>query len=87
MAALASLGLDRTMEKKLRSVGICSAEELREAGSREAVRRLKAQYPSTCVVILYHLEAVLQGTEIKRLDSACKSELSAWFRRLSDQTA
>jgi len=41
--------------------GIHSAGELREAGSKQAVLRLKAQYPNTCVVILYHLEAALQG--------------------------
>ncbi|MDR1134234.1 MAG: TfoX/Sxy family protein [Synergistaceae bacterium] len=42
-------------EKKLRSAGIRGAEELIQAGSKEAVWRLKAQYSSACVVILYHL--------------------------------
>lgn len=81
MAALTSLGLGKTMEKKLNAVGICSAEELRETGSREAVRRLKAQYSSTCVVILYHLEASVQGIGIRQLDTACKAELKAWFKQ------
>ena len=82
MAALTSLGLGKTMEKKLHSVGICSAEELKDIGSKQAVFRLKAQYPNTCVVILYHLEAVIRGVEIKQLDDRCKAELKAYFKSL-----
>lgn len=82
MAAVTTLGLGKTMERKLHSVGIHSAEELREAGSKQAVLRLKAQYPNTCVVILYHLEAALQGTDIKRLDAGRKAELKAYFQQL-----
>ena len=83
MAAVTSLGLGKTMEKKLHSVGIHSAEELVDIGSKEAVFRLKAQYPNTCVVILYHLEAAIRGVEIKQLDDACKSELKTYFNKIS----
>ncbi|MDR1822121.1 MAG: TfoX/Sxy family protein [Oscillospiraceae bacterium] len=82
MAEITSLKLGKTMEKKLRSVGIYTAEALREIGSKEAVFRLKAQYPSTCVVILYHLEAALQGVEMKELASSCKTELKAFFNQI-----
>ncbi|MDE5590472.1 MAG: TfoX/Sxy family protein [Acetatifactor sp.] len=82
MAAVTSLGLGKTMEKKLHSVGIHSAEELVNIGSKEAVFRLKAQYPNTCIVILYHLEAAIRGVEIKQLDDACKSELKAYFNKI-----
>lgn len=82
MSAVTSLGLGKTMEKKLHSIGIHSAEELVNAGSKEAVLRLKAQYPNTCVVILYHLEAAIRGVEIRQLDAACKAELKSWFKQL-----
>lgn len=82
MAALTTLGLGKTMEKKLHSVGIRSAEELKEIGSRQAVFRLKAQYPNTCVGILYHLEAAIRGIAIKQLDDACRAELKTWFKQL-----
>ena len=82
MAALTSLGLGKTMEKKLHTVGVHSAEELKALGSRQEVFRLKAQYPSTCVVILYHLEAAIRGVEMKQLDAACKAELKAYFQQL-----
>ncbi len=82
MAALGTLGFGKTMERKLHSVGIHSAEELAELGSKEAVFRLKARYPNTCVVILYYLEAAIRGVDIKQLDNACKSELKAYFKQL-----
>lgn len=40
------------------------------------------KYPSTCVVILYYLEAAVRGVEIKQLDNACKTELKAYFKHL-----
>ncbi len=82
MASLLSLGFGRTMERKLQSVGIGSAEELMDIGSRQAVFRLKERYPGTCVVILYYLEAAIRGVDIKELDSACKAELKAYFKQL-----
>ncbi|MDR3355475.1 MAG: TfoX/Sxy family protein [Synergistaceae bacterium] len=85
MAEITSLNLGNTMEKKLKSVGICSAEALREVGSKGAVLSLKAQYPSTCVVILYHLEAALQGVEMKQLDPRRKAELKAFFNQIKDR--
>lgn len=80
MASVTTLGLGKTMERKLREVGISTAEALQAAGSREAVFRLKARYPSTCMVILYHLEAAIRGVPLKQLDKAVKEELKAWFR-------
>ena len=75
MAPVTTIGLGKTMEKKLFSVGIHSAEELMEIGSKQAVFRLKELYPNTCVVILYHLEAAIRGVEIKQLDYGGKAEL------------
>ncbi|MCI9457321.1 MAG: hypothetical protein HFE44_10175 [Oscillospiraceae bacterium] len=82
MSALTSLGLGKTMERKLHTIGIHSAEELMETGSKQAVFRLKEQYPGTCVVILYHLEAIIQGVSIKELDEDCKAELKTYFKQL-----
>ena len=82
MAAVTTLKLGKTMENKLHSVGIHSAEELIEIGSKEAVFRLKEKYPGTCVVILYYLEAAIRGVEIKQLEESCKAELRAYFNQL-----
>ncbi|MCI8403232.1 MAG: hypothetical protein HFI38_14270 [Lachnospiraceae bacterium] len=82
MAAVTTLGLGKIMEKKLHSVGIHSAEELTEIGSKQAAFRLKEHYPNTCVVILYHLEAAIRGIEMKQLENSCKEELKAYFKQL-----
>lgn len=82
MAAVTSLGLGKTMEKKLHSAGIHSAEELIKVGSRQAVFRLKKLYPNTCVVILYYLEAAIRGIEMKQLDDVSRAELKAYFKQL-----
>lgn len=82
MTDFAALGLGKTMEKKLRSVGIHSAGELSAIGSRQAVARLKEKYPGTCVVILYYLEAAIRGVKMKELDEGCKAELKSFFKGL-----
>lgn len=56
MAELTSMrNLGKEMGRKLRSVGICSAEELTRLGSKEAFARLKTRYPNVCLVHLYTL--------------------------------
>ena len=82
MSRITDLNLGRTMEKKLNSVGIHSAEELTAVGSREAVARLKKEYPSTCVVILYHLQAAIEGVEMKDLPSEIREDLKNYFKSL-----
>ena len=82
MAELKTMGFGKAMERKLKAVGINSAEALREIGSRQAVSRLKERYPGTCVVILYYLEAAIQGVDIKELDGGCRAGLKEYFKQL-----
>ena len=80
--SVTSLGLGKTMEQKLHSVDIHTAEELVQIGSKEAAVRLKMKYPSTCVVILYHLQAAIEGKQMKQLSLETKQELKAFFKKL-----
>jgi len=63
------------MEKKLKSVGICSAEELLEAGSEEAFIRLKMGYPNVCLVHLYTLQGAIDDIEYNQLSDKVKNRL------------
>ncbi len=64
MASLTSMmNIGREMERKLKSVGIDSAEELMAVGAKEAFARLKALYPNVCLVNLYVLEGAIRQTE------------------------
>ena len=76
MAELTSMrNIGREMEKKLKSVGIGSAEELRQAGSKEVFVRLKAAYPKVCLVHLYTLQGAIDGIDYHLLPEETKSEL------------
>ncbi|GHT91868.1 TfoX domain protein [Betaproteobacteria bacterium] len=79
-----ALKLGKTITRKLHSVGIRTAGELIETGSKEAARRLKAEYPSTCVVILYHLQAAIEGVEMKMLSPETKADLKQFFKQLQN---
>ena len=79
MAKLASMmNLGKEMDRKLRSVGITSAEELMAVGSREAYRRLKVRYPNVCLVHLYCLEGAVTQTEYNCLSREKRAELKAF---------
>lgn len=66
------------MARKLRAVGIGSAEELMETGAKEAFFRLKTLYPQVCLVHLYALEGAVQNVEFNNLPQAQKRDLKAF---------
>lgn len=79
MAELTSMmNLGKEMERKLKSVGIGSCEELMAVGSKEAYRRLKTLYPNVCLVHLYCLEGAIHQTEYNCLSKETKQELKAF---------
>lgn len=78
LTAMRNIG--KELEKKLKSVGIGSAEELTQMGSKEAFRRLKARYPNVCLVHLYTLQGAVDQTEFNRLPDDVKRNL----KRFSD---
>lgn len=85
MAELTSMmNIGREMAKKLRSVGISSAEELIAAGPEQAFARLKAQYPGVCLVHLYALEGAVTQTEFNSLSMERKGELKQFSNELAE---
>ena len=76
MAKLASLrNIGKEIEKKLKSVGISTAEELKEVGSKEAFHRLKLRYPNVCLAFLCSLEGAISDVEYNRLPEDVKQSL------------
>ena len=83
MTELTSLrNIGKEMEKKLKSVDIMDAEELKRVGSEEAFIRLKFRYPEVCLVHLYALEGAVTDTEYDQLDEAVKQRLKEFNDRL-----
>lgn len=79
MTELSSMrNIGKEIEKKLKSVGICSAEELTKLGSKEAYFRLKMRYPNVCLVHLYTLQGAIDGIEYNRLSDEIKCDLKSF---------
>ena len=79
MSELTSLkNIGKEMERKLKSVEINSAEELKQLGSKEAFFRLKTRYPQVCLVHLYTLQGAIDNTEYNQLSEETKKELKEY---------
>lgn len=74
--------IGKEMERKLKSVGICSAEELTQLGSKEAFFQLKTRYPNVCLVHLYTLQGAIDQMEYNRLPDEVKRDLKSFSDRL-----
>ena len=70
--------IGKEIEKKLKSVGICSAEELTKLGSKEAFFRLKTRYPNVCLVYLYTLQGAIDNMEYNQLPDEVKRDLKSF---------
>jgi DNA transformation protein len=70
------------MEKRLKQVGISSAEDLVSAGAENTFIRLKTVDPGACINSLYALEGAIQGIRWHHLDKQRKQELLEFFRHL-----
>ena len=76
MAELTSLrNIGKEMERKLKSVDITTAEELKMVGSKEAFMRLKFDYPKVCLVHLYTLEGAISDAPYNQLSAEVKQKL------------
>lgn len=83
MTELTSMeNIGKEIEKKLNAIGIHTAEELIQLGSKEAFFRLKTQFPNVCLVHLYVLEGAISGLEYNRLSEETKRNLKAFSDNL-----
>ena len=81
MAELSSLvNIGKEIERKLKSVGIHTAEELRAIGSKEAFVKLKMLYPSVCAVFLYTLEGAITDIPYNHLAEDVKADLQEFSK-------
>lgn len=67
---------------RLREVGIGTPEQLRAAGSKEALLRLREQDPGACLSMLCGLEGAIQGVRWHDLPEEKKKELKAFHQNL-----
>ena len=67
------------VERQLILVGITTAEQLRQVGSRAAWLRIKEIDPSACIHRLYGLEGAVEGVRKNLLDQQVKDALKQFY--------
>lgn len=72
------INIGKEIEKKLKSVDICSAEELVHTGSKEAFFRLKMKNSNICLVHLYTLQGAIDHIQYNLLPAEVKCDLKAF---------
>ncbi len=76
MTELTSMrNIGKELERKLKIIGINSAEELKHLGSKETFFRLKQRFPEVCLVHLYTLEGAITNTNFNELSEETKKDL------------
>ncbi len=76
MTELTSMrNIGKELERKLKIIGISSAEELKHLGSKETFFRLKQRFPEVCLVHLYTLEGAITNTNFNELSEETKKDL------------
>lgn len=76
MTELTSMkNIGKELERKLKTVGINSAEDLKKIGSKEAFFQLKMRFPEVCLVHLYTLEGAITHTDFNKLSDETKKDL------------
>ena len=73
-------GIGKALAARLESVGIPTAEALREKGSRASWVLLKKQDPATSINWLYALEGAVLGIAVKELDDETKTALKSFSK-------
>lgn len=80
------MNMGKELERKLKAVGIDTAEKLIETGSKEGFFKLKETYPNVCLVHLYTLEGAISNTEYNALSEEKKRELKKFSDSLKGKS-
>ncbi len=83
MAELISMkNIGKELERKLKTIGISSVEDLKRIGSKETFFQLKQRFPEVCLVHLYTLEGAITNTEFNKLSEETKKDLKKFSDKL-----
>ena len=84
MSTLTDLpNVGKVLAQNLRAVGIDTPEQLRELGTQEAFRRIRAIDPGACIQMLYGLHGAVLGIRDRDLPAEAKLELRQFIDGLN----
>lgn len=69
------------IERKRKSIGVTSKEELVQEGSKSVFLKLKSRYPNVCLVHLYCLEGAIESVN----DTCLFDEVKQDLKNFSDE--
>lgn len=76
MANLSTLpNIGAELERKLKVVGVETAEDLRSLGSCATFLKLKGTYPNVCLVHLQALQGAIDNLPLDQLSESTKQDL------------
>lgn len=76
MANLSTLpNIGTELEKKLKTVGVETTEDLKSLGSKAAFLKLKDIYPNVCLVHLQALQGAIDNLPLDQLPETTKQDL------------
>ena len=78
------MNIGKEYDRKLKSIGISSVEELKQIGCLETFARLKLKYPEICLVHLYALQGAIDNIEYNQLPEQMKRELKQFNNQWKD---
>ncbi len=83
MTELTSMrNIGKELERKLKIIGVNSAEDLKKLGSKETFFQLKQRFPEICLVHLYTLEGAITDTDFNKLSEETKKDLKKFSDKL-----
>ena len=80
------LNIGAQLEAQLAEVGIHTAQQLQQTGSREAWVRILARDPSACLMRLCALEGAIQGVRWFYLSAETKASLRDFYQQHKPST-
>lgn len=76
MAELTSMrNIGKELERKLKIIGVNSAEDLKKFGSKEIFFQLKQRFLKVCLVHLYTPKGLITDTDFNKLSEETKKDL------------
>jgi DNA transformation protein and related proteins len=72
--------IGKTLEQKLKEVGITTPEELKSVGAENALLRIRAIDDTACINMLCALEGAIQGIRWHDLPKERKEELKQFLK-------
>ncbi len=77
------MNIGKELERKLKIIGVNSADDLKRLGSKETFFQLKQRFPKVCLVHLYTLEGAITSTEFNKLSEETKADLKKYIKRIN----